>query len=68
MRQLIENLGDRGELGIIKRAVNGKFELAAVCQAAQRQSEMPLLFNNVQGSPYQVVTNIFGRMEPSFST
>ena len=60
MRQLIDTLRNRGELGIITRQVSGKFELAAVCQAAQRQSEMPLLFKNVEGSSHNVVTNIYG--------
>ncbi len=60
MRQLIDTLRNRGELGIINRQVRGKFELAAVCQSAQRQLEMPLLFNDVEGSPYHVVTNIYG--------
>ena len=60
MRELVETLRDRGEMGIINREVRGKFELAAVCQSSQRQSEMPLLFNNVEGSRYHVVTNIYG--------
>jgi UbiD family decarboxylase len=40
--------------------VSGQFELAAVTQRSQRESDAPLLFRRVAGSRYPVMTNVFG--------
>jgi len=60
VRRYVEKLRARGELAVIDKSVSGEFELAAICQAAQREGERPLLFTNVAGTNVPVVTNLYG--------
>jgi len=60
VREYIEQLRRAGRLREITRAVSGKHELAAVTQASQRESDAALVFHNVAGSGFPVVTNVFG--------
>ena len=63
MRRVIDELRARNEFQIVDRKVTGHFELAAVCQASQRKSEAPILFQQVDDSQFKVVTNLYGSRE-----
>ena len=60
MRTYINTLIESGEMRIVERAVDGRFELAAVTSRSQRASDRPILFKQLKGSTYPVVTNIYG--------
>ncbi len=60
MRQYLEQMQAENCVRIVDREVSGQFELAAVTQASQRESDAPLLFRRVAGSRYPVMTNVFG--------
>lgn len=60
MRAYLERLLNEGRVRVIDREVAGRFELAAITQASQRESDMPLLFKRVSGTRLPVMTNIFG--------
>jgi len=60
VRDYIEQLRRAGRVREITREVSGTHELAAVTQASQRESEAPLLFHQVAGSRFPVITNVFG--------
>lgn len=60
MRRYLESMLAEKRVRIVEREVSGQFELAAVTQASQRESDAPLLFRRVAGSRYPVMTNIFG--------
>jgi UbiD family decarboxylase len=60
MRRYLDQLLAQNRVRIVDREVSGQFELAAVTQQSQRESDAALLFRNVAGSRYPVMTNIFG--------
>ena len=60
MRALIDALVENGEMRVVEREVDPRFELAAVTYRSQQESERPLLFKNVRGTALPVVTNVFG--------
>lgn len=60
MRDYVADLMMQAEVRTVKREVDPRFELAAVTQAAQATGEAALIFRNVRGSDFQVVTNLFG--------
>jgi 4-hydroxybenzoate decarboxylase len=60
MRDYVSKLSERGEMRVIDREVDPRFELAAVTQVSQRESELPILFRRVKGSDFPVVTNLYG--------
>jgi UbiD family decarboxylase len=60
MRAYIDKLIQRNEMRIVKRAVDPRFELAAVVARSQQDSSLPVLFETVQGSSLPVVSNVFG--------
>ncbi len=60
MRAYIEKLLASGQMRVVEREISGQHELAAATQASQRESDAPLLFRNVRGSRFPVVTNIYG--------
>ena len=60
MRDYLARLRQRDELTIIDAPVDPKFELAAVTQRLQQQSDRVILFRNVIGARMPVVTNIYG--------
>ena len=60
MREYIADLRRRGDLEIIRTPVNPRFELAAVTQRSQQISDHALLFEDVQGTDFPVVTNVYG--------
>ena len=59
MREWVSRLAEAGELLTVDRAVDPRFELAAVTKRAQQAGNRPILFRNVQGSGIQVVSNLF---------
>jgi UbiD family decarboxylase len=60
MRSYVERLEAEGRLRVVEREVSGKHELAAVVQAAQRESDAAILFRKVSGTNHPVVSNVFG--------
>ena len=60
MRHYLESMLAENRVRTVEREVSGQFELAAVTQRSQRESDAPLLFRCVSGSRYPVMTNIFG--------
>jgi UbiD family decarboxylase len=60
MRCYLDTLLAENRVRVVEREVSGQFELAAVTQRSQRESDAPLLFRRVAGSRYPVMTNIFG--------
>ncbi len=60
MRDYLEALLAEGQVRVIDREVSGRFELAAVTQRSQQESDAALLFRNVTGSRHAVMTNLFG--------
>ena len=60
MRGYIEELMRGGGVRVVEREVSGRFELAAVAQAAQKAGDAPVLFRRVTGSDMPVITNVYG--------
>ncbi len=60
MREFIDMLRQSGELAVVDREVDGRFELAAVTKAVQRAGERAVLFNRVSGSNMRVASNLYG--------
>ncbi len=60
MRDYVEKLIDSGEMRIVAREVDPRFELAAVTHAAQTAGEAALLFRKVRGGDLPVATNLYG--------
>ena len=60
MRSYLESLLAAGRVRVIEREVSGRFELAAVTQRSQQDSDDALLFRHVAGSRHPVMTNLFG--------
>jgi 4-hydroxybenzoate decarboxylase len=60
MKTYLETLKDNNCLSVVDREVDPQHELAAVIVASQRANENALLFNNVRGSDFPVLANVFG--------
>jgi len=60
MREYVEACLARGDMHIVEREVDPEFELAAVVSCAQQESDLPILFRNVSGSDFPVVSNLYG--------
>jgi UbiD family decarboxylase len=60
MREFVQQLMSRGDVSIVDRPVDPRFELAAVTRASQRVSEKAIFFERVQGSGMRVVSNLYG--------
>ena len=60
MRDYIQKLSERGELHVVERQVDPRFELAAVVGRSQQESDFPVLFRNVKGTAMPVISNVFG--------
>ena len=60
MRDYIEKLLNRGELHVVEREVDPRFELAAVVGRSQQESDYPVLFKHVKGTRLPVISNIYG--------
>jgi UbiD family decarboxylase len=57
---LVEELEKSGELRVVERQVDPRFELAAVIAASQRESEAALLFRSIKGSAVPAASNLYG--------
>jgi UbiD family decarboxylase len=60
MREYVEQLLAEGRMRVVEREVDPQFELAAVTVRSQAESDQPILFRRVRGSPLPVVTNVYG--------
>lgn len=60
MREYVENLLAEGRVRVVEREVDPRFELAAVTVRSQAESDLPILFRQVRGSNFPVVTNVYG--------
>lgn len=60
MRDYLKKLERDGEVRVINREVDPRFELAAVTRASQARDDKVVLFNSVKGATMPVVTNIYG--------
>ena len=58
MQEYIERLRAQGELLVVEREVDPRFELAAVTEKVQKTINQPLLFERVAGTRFPVVTNL----------
>ena len=63
MRAWVNRLAEAGRLLTVARAVDPRFELAAVTKRAQEAGNCPILFRNVKGTQLEVVTNLFAGEE-----
>ncbi|MBE3594048.1 MAG: UbiD family decarboxylase [Candidatus Carbobacillus altaicus] len=60
LRQFIEDLRKDGELAVVKTPVDPKLELPEIHRRVIAEGGPALLFEHIIGSPYPVVTNLFG--------
>ncbi|HCF75062.1 MAG TPA: hypothetical protein DES72_14960, partial [Gammaproteobacteria bacterium] len=60
MKELIESWIESGEIQIVEREVDPRFECAAVIARSQHESDRPILFRNIKGSTLPVASNLFG--------
>lgn len=63
MRDYIAWLRERGDLLVVDKEIDPFHELAAVTHAAQKRWGKPILFTNVKGTRFPVVTNVYGSRE-----
>jgi UbiD family decarboxylase len=60
LHEYVSLLLERGEMHVVEKEVDPDYELAAVVSQSQKQSDKPILFNNVKGTEFPVVANIYG--------
>ena len=60
LRGLIDVLESQGKVHRVQREVDPQFELAAVTHCIQRESNLPVVFERVRGTPFPVVSNVYG--------
>jgi 4-hydroxy-3-polyprenylbenzoate decarboxylase len=63
LRDFIQQLESRGELKRITFEVDPKLEITEICDRILRRGGPALLFENVKGSPYPLLGNLFGTPE-----
>ncbi len=63
MRHYMERLRARGDLMVVDREIDPAHGLAAVTSAAQKRWGKAVLFTNVKGTRFPVLTNIYGPRE-----
>ncbi|MDX1405877.1 MAG: UbiD family decarboxylase [Woeseiaceae bacterium] len=59
MQTYLEQLKKAGQLVNIDKQVDPQFELAAVTRAMQKHTDNAVLFENVRGTKFPVVTNLY---------
>jgi UbiD family decarboxylase len=59
-RAYVCKLIERGDMLVVEREVDPRFELAAVISRSQLESDRPILFRNVRGTRFPVVANVYG--------
>jgi UbiD family decarboxylase len=60
LREYVRKLIECGDMLVVEREVDPRFELAAVISRSQRESDRPILFKNVKGTRFSVVANVYG--------
>ena len=60
MREFVAELVKAGDVAVIGREVDPRFELAAVTRAVQKRGEHAVVFERVAGSDKPVVSNLYG--------
>lgn len=60
LRTFIEELRSRGDLAVVETEVDPRLEIAEIHRRVIAGGGPALLFTNVQGSAFPVVTNLFG--------
>ncbi len=63
MRDYLSRLRQRGDLLVVDKEIDPFHELAAVTHHAQKKWAKPILFTNVKGTTFPVVTNVYGTRE-----
>lgn len=59
MREFIQKLEARGDILVVDKAIDPAHELAAVTYHAQKRWAKPVLFTNVKGTKFPVITSIY---------
>jgi UbiD family decarboxylase len=62
LRTFVETLKQRGRLLTVEQEVDPKFEVNAVIRKIQEGPNLPVLFKNVKGCNYQVLSNTLGNL------
>ncbi len=63
LKNCIEELEEAGQLARVKEEVNPHLEMAAIHRRVYKEKGPALLFENVKGSPFPAVSNLFGTHE-----
>jgi len=63
MRDYMNRLKARGDLLVVDKEIDPYHELAAVTNAAQKRWGKAILFTNVKGTKFPVLTNVYGTRE-----
>ncbi|WP_104492940.1 UbiD family decarboxylase [Paracoccus denitrificans] len=63
MREFVRKLEARGDLLVVDREIDPAHELAAVTQLAQKKWARPVMFTNVKGTRFPVVSNVYSTRE-----
>jgi len=62
LRSFVETLQQEGKLLTVEREIDPKFEVNAVIRKVQEGPNLPVLFKNVKGCNYQVISNTLGNL------
>jgi 4-hydroxybenzoate decarboxylase len=60
VREFLRRLADAGDLLVVSRPVDPKFEIAAVTQRVQATTNQAVVFTQVRGSRFPVASNVYG--------
>jgi 2,5-furandicarboxylate decarboxylase 1 len=63
LREYLHKLEEEGELARVRREVDPKFEVGAICKTAHEKGRKALLFDRVRGSSMPVVTELLGTLK-----
>ena len=63
MREFVRKLEERGDVLRVDREIDPAHELAAVTQLAQKKWAKPVLFTNVKGTRFPVISNVYSTRE-----
>ena len=63
MRNFINQLMSEDQCYVVNRQVDPRFELAAVTKAVQKNSDNAVIFKQVAGTEFSVVSNLYGSHE-----
>ncbi len=63
MREYLEDIKSKGQLRVIEKQVSPRFELAAITRLSQQRDDRAVLFKNVSGTGFPVISNVYGSRE-----